>query len=493
MSGSRILKATFYPSVPVLLCSLIAFAAAPVDPWMILAVGVIAAAVMGWLLHRRLKHELGFYADRLSQLKQQLVDSPGNIEIDTEAALRLLDAVRPALDDLTLTLASRVKLFLSSNEALQRSYSRFQSILGNMAEGVLLIESDGHILYCNHTAARLLGRQVREVEGKELWEVMRTPHLKQAVDEALSTGTELRKEFELPRTNSIVELSAAPLDVSARSGLVIVLHNVSELRRLERMRREFVSNVSHELKTPLTAIQAYSDTLLDGGLEDVDHSRRFVEQIQEQAERLQQLIQDMLRLARIESQADVFQLQPTSLGQIVEACVDARSTVARARKLKLSFHPFPPVESNMPLETADTIVVADPEGLRTIFDNLINNALNYTPENGDVSVHCFASQNEVLVDVIDNGIGIEREHQSRIFERFYRVDRARTRGMGGTGLGLAIVKHCVDCFGGTIELQSEPGKGTHFRVRFPRTQPPDNAGTVPATVATQLTSSDRQH
>ena len=165
----------------------------------------------------------------------------------------------------------------------------------------------------------------------------------------------------------------------------------------------------------------------------------------------------MLRLARIESQADAFQLQTISLSEVLESCVDARQAVARSRNVNLTYeHP-----------TDEIAVVADREGLRTVFDNLINNALNYTADQGTVNVRGFCQDGKAIVEVEDNGIGIPQEHQSRIFERFYRVDKARSRGMGGTGLGLAIVKHCMGVFGGEIEVESETGRGTLIRVMLP--------------------------
>ncbi len=331
-----------------------------------------------------------------------------------------------------------------------------------MAEGVILVEPGRKILYCNRSAGILMGRESADVSGKELVEILRTPSLDSAIDLAFSTKQELNYEFELQRTNSIVKMSAVPLDSDSGVGMLIVLHDVTELRRLEKMRREFVSNVSHELKTPLTAIQAYADTLLEGGLEDTENSRLFVERIQEQSDRLQQMIEDMLRLARIESQADAFQLQPVSITKIVEFCVDARLAVARARNISLNYD----------CQDEGGKIVADEVGLRTIFENLINNALNYTPENGNVDVRCWFENHQAIVEVKDDGVGISQEHHTRIFERFYRVDEARTRGTGGTGLGLAIVKHCVGVFGGEIDIESEVGQGTTFRVHFPLSEKP---------------------
>jgi two-component system phosphate regulon sensor histidine kinase PhoR len=271
------------------------------------------------------------------------------------------------------------------------------------------------------------------------------------------SGEDFRKEIELKRSKSVVEATAVKLPLSPEPGVIVVLHDVTSLRSLERMRREFVSNVSHELKTPLTSIQAYADTLMDGGLEDEENSRLFLSRIIEQSHRLQQLIQDMLRLARIESQSEAFQLKPVSLSATLETCLDARQAVARSRKIELSL-----VRGD-----ASLMVLADPSGLQTVFDNLITNAINYSREGGQVQVRWRETGGQAIVEVQDSGIGIAREHLERIFERFYRVDKARSRGMGGTGLGLAIVKHLADVFGGSVTVDSELEKGSTFRVTLP--------------------------
>jgi two-component system phosphate regulon sensor histidine kinase PhoR len=255
--------------------------------------------------------------------------------------------------------------------------------------------------------------------------------------------------------------------------VVLVLHEVTELRRLEKMRREFVSNVSHELKTPLTSIQAYADTLLENGPEDVEQSRLFLNRILEQSDRLQQLIQDMLRLARIEAQAEAFPLQPVSLREVLLNSVEARQAIAQSRQIELTaLLPVPDVQ-----------VLVDPSGLQTMIDNLITNGIIYTPAGGKVTVGAALDGDlngaqdgplkntpngpQVVITVEDTGIGISHEHQERIFERFFRVDKARTPGLGGTGLGLAIVKHLAHVFHGDVQVSSDLGHGSRFTIRLP--------------------------
>ncbi len=210
------------------------------------------------------------------------------------------------------------------------------------------------------------------------------------------------------------------------------------------------------MKTPLTAIQAYAETLLDGALDEPEHRVQFVERIGEQANRLHLLIQDLLRLARIESGEKAFDVRAVDVKPLVDECVREHSAVAESKSQKLS------------AETADDLAVrADEEGLHTILSNLIDNAVKYTQEGGTIRVRWRKEEDAAVIEVEDNGPGISEEHQPRIFERFYRVDRARSRDVGGTGLGLSIVKHLVQEFGGRVDLRSRPGQGTIFAIRLP--------------------------
>jgi len=240
-------------------------------------------------------------------------------------------------------------------------------------------------------------------------------------------------------------------------GAVLVLHDVTELRRLENLRREFVSNVSHELKTPLTTIQAYTETLLDGAINDPENNRKFLERIDEQAERLHKLILDLLSLARIEAAEDAYELLPVPVANTVQVCVDEYLPVAESKGVELQVQP--PSEA--------LVVWADDEGLLTVLNNLLDNAIKYTPSGGSVSIRWHVEGRRTVLEVEDTGIGIPKQHQSRVFERFFRVDKARSRELGGTGLGLAIVKHWVQVFGGTVEVASELGRGSLFTIRLP--------------------------
>ncbi|MDE2508102.1 MAG: PAS domain-containing sensor histidine kinase, partial [Planctomycetota bacterium] len=246
----------------------------------------------------------------------------------------------------------------------------------------------------------------------------------------------------------------------ATTGIVLVLHDVTELRRLERTRRDFVANASHELKTPLSSIKAYTETLLDWGLEDPDVNVRFLTRINEQADRLHQLILDMLSLARLDSGDSGWERRPLAVVPAVEGYVESHRARAESKGLTIVFR-------TTSISRSDAIM-GDEEALRQIVDNLIDNAIKYTPEGGRVEVGCRLAADEIRIEVSDTGIGIPRDELPRVFERFYRVDKARSRELGGTGLGLSIVKHLTQALEGRVEVESRLGRGSTFTVYLPR-------------------------
>ncbi len=360
-------------------------------------------------------------------------------------------------------LETRIDELQRKGRQLQESTERLETVLGSMVEGVVAVDEKQRVLFANRAARALLDMQTINPVGRPIWEIFRHPRIDEVVSTVLAGGETPALEIDLPRKHAVVAVMASRLPGKPSSGVVLVFHNVTDLRRLENIRREFVSNVSHELKTPLTAIQAYTETLLDGALDEPEHRVRFVERIAEQANRLHALIQDLLRLARIESGENVFDVRAVPLKPIVEACLEEHSAVAESKSQRLFAEP-----------AADEIsVMADEEGLHTILSNLIDNAVKYTQESGAIAVRWRAENGAALIEVEDNGPGIPVEHQPRIFERFYRVDRARSRDVGGTGLGLSIVKHLVQVFGGGIEIRSQAGQGTTFSVRLPRPETDD--------------------
>ena len=370
---------------------------------------------------------------------------------------RSLARLSTAFSDLTNQLSRRIAELREENARLRHEGEQQASVLAGMAEGVLAVDRNEVILFANRATSVLLGLPEQKLIGRPLWEAVRLAAIHEATRAALAGLERDQIEIDLPRSQTVIALRARPLPGADSPGAVLVLHDITELKRLENLRREFVSNVSHELKTPLASIQAYTETLLDGAIDDAEYNKAFLKRIDEQVDRLHHLILDLLRLARIEAGTDVFEIQQLTASMVIGPCVEEHLAVARSRGLELITEP-----PDEPIR-----LQADPEGLRTILDNLLDNALHYTPDGGRVTIRWSRADGMVLIEVADTGIGIPPEHLQRIFERFHRVDKARSRERGGTGLGLAIVKHLVHVFGGRTEVESEVGRGSVFRVWLP--------------------------
>lgn len=349
--------------------------------------------------------------------------------------------------------------FWNRESRLKDTTQRMESVLGSMMEGVLAVDGQERVILFNREAKRMLGVSQVDVIGRSLRELVRIPELNQVVSQAIANHETVHSEFTTTRApRRVISMRARPLPDDYVDGLTIVLEDVTELRHLENLRRDFVANVSHELKTPLTAIKAYAETLRLGAVNDPENCISFIEQIEVQSDRLHQLIIDLIRLAQVESGEKVFEIRDVNVGEIASKTVGLLRDEAEQRHVELRL--------SLP-EGQEVWAAADAEGVRTIIENLVSNAVRYTPANGEVTIRCCEQRSWAVVEVSDTGIGIAPEHRERVFERFYRVDKARSRDVGGTGLGLSIVKHMVQSFGGAIELESEMGKGTLFRVRLP--------------------------
>jgi len=362
-----------------------------------------------------------------------------------------------AFNEMTLSVETRMVELQSKQQRVTRDNEQLATVLEAMVEGVIAVDPDERILLANTAAIQLLDLKSFNVVGRRTWESIRLPQIHELIRLTLNEEQEQhRMEFAVPWTESTVAVVASKLPGTPCPGAVLVFHDVSELRRLENLRRDFVSNVSHELKTPLAAIAAYAETLLNGALEDGDFGRTFVGRIAEQSDRLNSLILDLLELARIESSEHTLLVDAVEVNSILKASAEAHLAIAQSKQLTL--------------ETASNeehlYGQADAEGLRTIADNLIGNAINYSRPGGSINVRSRREGEWVIFEVQDNGVGIAKEFQARIFERFFRVDRARSREVGGTGLGLSIVKHLCQLFGGNVKVSSQVGVGSTFTVNL---------------------------
>lgn len=367
----------------------------------------------------------------------------------------------PDIDRLTADLHAMHDQLAERFENLRRKQSETAAIVDSMVEGVLSSDAKGRIITANPAARRLLG--FRDAEAlPELPLIFRTKDARDLIDRVLE-GTSIA-DREIAWGDRTYLMNARPLPTG---GAVVVLHDLTHLKRLEAVRRDFVANVSHELKTPLTAISGYAETLLADDT-DADTTRRFLDTILSNARRMQRLVDDQLDLSRIESGAwtaanEQVAIEPTA--------ADAWAVAASASSNAPSF--------TVDLADDSQFVPGDPDALRQIFRNLLENAIRYTPKDGSVTVRAVREGAGVRISVSDTGSGIPSDHVPRIFERFYRVDPSRARAQGGTGLGLAIVKHLVENHGGRIWAESALGRGTTIYIWWPTRLPFDSTTPLP--------------
>jgi len=333
------------------------------------------------------------------------------------------------------------------------------SLLSGMAEGVVAVDLQERVLFMNRSAASLLGLESQLAEGARLWEALRFPALERALRAALDGIAQEPFDAASPRPDGRT-LSISVHAVRSKHGFqgaVALLLDVTEVRKLEQMRIDFVANVSHELRTPLAAVLGALETVADAQ-SDATTTRRFLELAQRNAVRLQAIVSDLLELSSIESQASRMSVEPLAIGLPLRSAAAALAGAAESKGVALVLEPLAP---GLPA------ISGNHERLERVFTNLIENAIKYTPAGGHVRASAQLSGRALEVEIEDDGIGIPAAHLPRVFERFYRVDRSRSREMGGTGLGLAIVKHIVRAHGGSVEVESEEGRGALFRVRLP--------------------------
>ncbi len=409
--------------------------------WPVLLLILLAAGIASFLFLRSIAsriRSLGKFADRAAAGDfTPLERNPGHDE----------------LADLAAALGGTVAQLGQTIHTLTDERNQSAAILGSMVEGVAVVGSDERILYCNQAFEQILELPEGISRGKKLVEAVRQAELVSAVRQVLAGGDEVTGEVEVgtvrPRNFSV---TAAPVRAVGASSAVLVLHDITELRRLERVRRDFVANVSHEFKTPLTAIQGFAETLLGGALDDEANRKRFMEIIRVHAQRLARLTDDLLKLSRIEAGRLELESRPVSVAALVNGCVETARLKAESKGLRITVE----LPEGLPPVRGDAAQLAE------VLQNLLDNALQYTPPGGQINVTASLNGNEVTFTVADTGIGIPESDLERIFERFYRVDAARSREAGGTGLGLSIARHIVDAHGGRIWVESAVGRGSRF-------------------------------
>jgi two-component system phosphate regulon sensor histidine kinase PhoR len=361
-----------------------------------------------------------------------------------------LGVVARALDDSVHELGNRLA-------DLDRDRGRMAAILAGMIEGVIAIDRSGRLQLVNAAAQEMLKIEEPPV-GRSYVEMIREPAITDLVGAALGGGSPEPVEFAPPRdAGRTIIARAAPVTQGWPHGVVLVLHDVTELKRADAMRRDFVSNVSHELRTPLTAIRGYVEALADGDATR-DESARFLEIITRHTLRMERMVQDLLKLARLDARQETLDLQTCDVGAVARAVASDLAGALDARDQQVDLR----------IDGAARQVRADPAKLQDILRNLVANASAYAPVRTTITLATRVVGDRVAIDVLDEGPGIPEADRLRVFERFYRVDRSRARDPGGTGLGLAIVRHLTELHGGRVSVSSAPGGGSWFTVELPR-------------------------
>ncbi|HJV44972.1 MAG TPA: ATP-binding protein [Bacillota bacterium] len=361
-------------------------------------------------------------------------------------------------------LSSAINFMAASLESqmfeIEENQEKLSRVLNNMVSGVILIGESRRILLANSAIEDLLGYSEKELIGKLHIEAGLNYGLSQLIDRCFQTGGQIREEVHMyyPKER-IIDCNLAPYTTERGEvkGVVTVLHDISAIRRLEKMRSEFVANVSHELRTPITSIKGFAETLLDGAAEDKEVLHNFLEIIFNESERLNRLVNDILDLSRIEQKKVPLHLELINLYDLVKEI--SYNLIEKINRKN--------IEMELP-EELPIVLEADRDRLHQVIVNLVDNAISYTPDGGKVSINIIETGEKIQLEVKDTGLGIPLKDRERIFERFYRVDKGRSRESGGTGLGLAIVKHLVESHHGKIEVESAEGKGSTFRVSLPK-------------------------
>ena len=365
-----------------------------------------------------------------------------------------IDSLIDALNQMAGQLEDRLNTIV-------RQKNELAAVLSSMAEGVIAVDMDERIISINRAAARIFENLPENLLNRSIPEVIRNPDLQKFINNALSSKDNLEEDITLyQRGERILYVHNTPLEDpdGQRSGILVVLNDVTHLRKLENIRKDFAANVSHEIKTPLTAIKGFVETLRTGEGADSKETDRFLEIIEKHVNRLTAIIEDLMKLSKIEQQDEKsdIRLKESSIKRVISSAIQTCREKAKAKEIMIDF-----------VCPEDISARLDSRLMAQAMVNLLDNAINYSSEKSDVKISVSLKDNEIMISVQDHGIGIPKENLSRLFERFYRVDKARSRELGGTGLGLAIVKHIVHAHGGRISVDSIIGKGSTFTLHLP--------------------------
>lgn len=420
--------------------------------FVLLLLGTIALLYLG----RRLINQYTQPIDSITKVAVEL--TKGNY------SARIYEEPNNELGVLQTTLNILARNLQEATKAQEIQTDRLQTIIENMGMPLISIDQQGIVTLVNRTYTEIFGKTNEELYGRSYVDCIEHRKIRNIIEEVFMTEKGVRKEVKLSIGIWMkhFEIYGAPIisNDNEWKGIVLVFHDITELKKLEQVRKDFVANVSHELKTPVTSIKGFAETLLDGAMNERETLHSFLQIIQKESDRLQSLIYDLLELSRIEREGFQLTIDRVDLHQIVHDVLHTLEKNAAKKRISLAYE-----------NGRSCIIEGDRLRIQQILFNLVTNAISYTPPRGKVTVTLSEENDHVKLSVNDTGIGIEKEEIPRIFERFYRVDKARSRNSGGTGLGLAIVKHLVDAHKGDIVVDSELGKGSCFTVLLPKKYP----------------------
>jgi two-component system phosphate regulon sensor histidine kinase PhoR len=408
---------------------------------------ILVAMMIAWLLSRRITGPI----DELTEAAKDI--SAGNYgkKIYTHTSDQIGELTQ-SFNHMSVSLATTM------NNLKQRNVE-LEAILNSMINGIIAIDADKNILMINPICFEILNLPSDYVvENESMYKIIRNDELAEMVEEAIDSGISQIKELSYVHLDKILRIYINPIITNEKEiiGSIVVLQDVTQMRKLEQMRSDFVSNVSHELKTPLTSIKGFVDTLKNGAISDEGTALRFLDIIDIESDRLYRLINDILILSEIERMDKDYDKDRLEVGEVIDEVVDMLSLKAEQKHIGLL------AEKDGPMT-----MLGNRDRVKQMMINLIDNALKYT-EVGNVSIKLTSTGNWIKITVSDTGIGIPEEHLNRLFERFYRVDKGRSRNQGGTGLGLSIVKHIVLLYKGKISVSSRVNTGTTFEILFPK-------------------------
>jgi two-component system phosphate regulon sensor histidine kinase PhoR len=410
----------------------------------------LLAAGISWTISRRISRPI----EQMKNSAEQFAGGDLSHRLASPATEEMA-GLSDALNQMAAQLDSRIETIINQRNQLE-------TVLASMLEGVIAVDSEERIVSINRSAAQLFENEPDNCQGKSIEEVIRSPAVQQFIRRSLTNENPIEEDITVYQNEErVIDVKGSPLlDANQHQiGMLMVFHDVTQLRRLENMRRDFVANVSHEIKTPLTAIKGFVETLQQGNVDKAEENQRFLGIIQKHVDRLNSIIEDLLALSRVEQEDEGKEIdfRQVNIEDTFRAAMQLCRPKAEEKEIRIDLDC-----------RKDATAIFDPTLIEQAVVNLLDNALKYSEPQSTVLLKSHQQNSELIISVQDHGIGIAQKHLPRIFERFYRVDKARSRNMGGTGLGLAIVKHVAQAHGGHVKVESKLGEGSRFSIHLPQ-------------------------